>query len=169
MKPLMAEIKASEFWDSSNGSQCRNDLIKAYAALFESGDFHRAKVKLLESMAWSKWSVSSSFKVGLKIGCLVGLIGWTVTALYSAKGLPTNALYSYRCLGCFLCLLWFWSGDVYVWSKYRINFVFIFEFIPKTRLTFLQYFDEAATLTLVYFLNCIVFIKSIDWMPGRRC
>eukprot|EP01084_Bolivina_argentea_P077066 139728_1 len=42
--------------ESTQCHECMNDLIKAYIALFEDGDFHKAKVKLLESISWSKWS-----------------------------------------------------------------------------------------------------------------
>lgn len=45
--------------------------------------------------------------------------------------------------------------------------MFIFEFEPRTRLSFLQCFDEAATLTIIYFLDAIIFIKSADWMSTK--
>eukprot|EP01083_Nonionella_stella_P180653 644769_1 len=93
--------KCMDFVESTQCRECMNDLIKAYSALFEDGDFHKAKVKLLESISWSKWS-ASSFKVGLKIGVLLGLIGWTISAMYSLgrhNNLPINAVYSYRAIG----------------------------------------------------------------------
>ena len=171
-KKLMKEINSMDFIESHQCTECMNDLIRAYSNLFEGGDFHAAKEKLLESISWSKWSASASFMVGLKIGVLLGLIVWTVLALATLSEenksqLPENAVYSYRAVGCFLAFLWFWSGDVYIWSKYRINYVFIFEFEPRTRLTFLQYFDEAATLSLIYFINTILFLKTADFIPSK--
>merc|ERR1719333_675489 len=96
-------------------------------------------------------------------------MAWTVVALMSNpdRRLPSNAVYTYRAMGCFLAFLWFWSFDVYIWSKYRINYVFIFELEPRTRLTALQYFDEAAALTLIYLIDCILFIKSADFIEKK--
>eukprot|EP01083_Nonionella_stella_P181242 648483_1 len=165
---LMEIIDSMDFASSLECTQKMNELIAHYSNLFEGGDYNKAKVRLLDSMSWNKWSTASSFRMGVKCGILIGLIGWSISALsVRHPSLPHNAIYAYRCVGCFLFFLWLWSADVYIWSKYRINYVFIFEFEPRTRLTFLQYFDEAATLSLIYFVNVVIFLKSIYWIPAK--
>ena len=79
----MQEINELQFVRSKTCAECMRELVEIYANLFEGGDFNKAKVKLLESISWSRWSVSSAFKVGLKIGVLLGLMVWTMSALWT--------------------------------------------------------------------------------------
>merc|ERR1712228_7952 len=57
-------------------------------------------------------------------------------------------------------LLWFWTFVVYIFSLFRINFVFIFELNPRTRLHFMQYLDVAMALSIVYFADIALFIET---------
>jgi hypothetical protein len=37
----------------------------------------------------------------------------------------------YRMMALAVLMLWGWGVDMYIWTKYRVNYVFIFEFDPR--------------------------------------
>lgn len=99
--------------------------------------------------------------MGLKCGLVVGTLSWSIVLGVTTKSkLPYPPFFIYRTCAAIVAWLWIWSGLVFIWTKYRINYVFIFEFEPRSRLTFLQYFDEAATLSLILFMDIILYIKT---------
>eukprot|EP01083_Nonionella_stella_P156344 506224_1 len=158
-----------EFAQSTKCKQYMNALVQLYADAFESGDTDKGKTRLFHSIAWTnsrnQWKNKDSalFWMGTKFGLMIGLIVCTVAIILLTHGYAIqtlNFIYIYRGLGVLLTLVWFWSVDVYIYSYKRINFVFIFELNPNTRLMFLQCFDSAISLTIIYFANILLFIET---------
>ena len=109
------------------------------------------------------------FWMGAKCGIMVALMVVTVVILVFGHSDLLNmpsVVYIYRSLGVLLALIWFWSIDVYIYSSKRINYSFIFELDPRSRLTFLQCFDSAITFSIFYFANLLIFTEvynHIGW------
>jgi hypothetical protein len=51
----------------------------------------------------------------------------------------------FRLTGLAILAVWLWGALVYAWTKYRVSYVFLFEFNPRTRLTHFQIFEEVLT------------------------
>eukprot|EP01083_Nonionella_stella_P043779 118156_1 len=158
-----------EFVRSTKCKQYMNALVQLYADAFESGDTDKGKTHLFHSIAWAnsrnQWKNKDSalFWMGTKFGIMIALIvctGATILLTHAHDFPMLNFIYIYRGLGVLLTLIWFWSVDVYIYSYKRINFVFIFELNPNTRLMFLQCFDSAISLTIIYFANILLFIET---------
>jgi hypothetical protein len=69
----------------------------------------------------------------------------------------------YSGLGLTLFFVWLWGVNVYVWTRYRISFVFIFEFNPLDRLTHWHIWEEAADLTIVFLLNALLMVTHHEY------
>eukprot|EP01084_Bolivina_argentea_P249721 418177_1 len=158
-----------DFMDSNKCNDCMNGLIKLYAKVYEDGDINKGKVRLFNSISWNNTKLlnndQSIFTIGTKFGIMLGLIFWTILELLSLfhidlDAMPKNVQYIYESCGVFTLFLWFWTLLVYIWSNKRINFVFIFQLNPRSRLTFLQYFDIVTTLTNIYLIHIILFIQT---------
>lgn len=148
-------------------SECVFDLIAntvaLYAKLFERGNLLKAKVRLLSKISTSPQRKSFVLRLGIKVGITLMLILWNLFNLYVT---PSGHIASgmscftpiYRALGGCILLIWLWGLNVWVWSRYRINHVFIFEFNPQNRRHHFQIWDEAASLTIVFFFNSLLFM-----------
>ena len=65
--------------------------------------------------------------------------------------------------GCFglVAWHWFWGMSVYVWTRYRINYIYLFEFDPRNVDTPIGIFNEAADELLV-FLICMLLYDKVN-------
>ena len=68
----------------------------------------------------------------------------------------------YRAVGLCLIEVWLWGGNIYIWTKYRVNYVYVCEFNPQTRLTHFQVFEEAAGLSIVFLANALLYLYNFD-------
>ena len=88
----------------------------------------------------------------------------------------------YQGIGLMISFFWLWGGCVYVrapyrhplsstvlgsnclrldhtpqmWTRYRVNYIYIFDFDPKTRLTHMKIFDQCANATVVYLTHILL-------------
>jgi hypothetical protein len=64
----------------------------------------------------------------------------------------------YRAVG-LLCLIpYLWSFDLHVWGRFRVNYVYVFEFNPRNRLTALQALELALNNSVVYLTNFSLYL-----------
>ena len=153
--------------------ELRKLIIAVYAKKYENGDQNHTKIRLLSKMTDSDISKREMLVMGFKVGLVVCLIFWTFSALYytgkhresyledTGKGRWTPL---YRCIGLFIIFLWMWGIVVFIFERYRINYVYIFEFDPRTRLTQFQIWNEASTLSIVYLINLLMFLYGTGIM-----
>ena len=84
-----------------------------------------------------------------------------------------RAIPVYRCCGVFLLLMWSWGLSLLVWSRARVNYMFMFELQDGTWLSsYKETFLDAANLTLFYLVNLLVFYKGVQgyislWFPNN--
>ena len=55
---------------------------------------------------------------------------------------------------------WFWGFSVYIWTRYRINYIYLFEFDPRNVDTPIDIFNDAVDETLVYLICTLLYYKT---------
>lgn len=73
----------------------------------------------------------------------------------------------FRGCGGLLLLQWFWGCSVYVWNRYRINYIYLFDFNPRIVLSPLSLFNDAVNDTLV-FLICMLLYYKVRAKPRAK-
>jgi len=87
----------------------------------------------------------ATFRFGLFFGSSLTMLG---IIFYLVSVLDTRlldrmrpGLIIYRMLAMGTLLLWYWGVDLWVWTKYRVNYVFIFEFNPRSHIRYQHIFE----------------------------
>jgi hypothetical protein len=88
-------------------------------------------------------------------------LAWLGLVCCRAQGLnPLNgemsidtmpAFPAFCALAGFLCVHWSWGLQVLVWTRFRINYVYIFELDPRYTRSYTRIFSDCASDTIVYF------------------
>ena len=65
----------------------------------------------------------------------------------------------FRACGGILLLQWFWGCSVFVWSRYRVNYIYLFDFDPRIVATPLSIFEAAVDNTLIFMLLMLLYYK----------
>jgi len=165
---LMSIVNDCRFVKSKEIAKLTDNIVKIYANAFERSDEVRGKVKLLENIKVTEGQKEGYFWLGLKMGMNVVLGIWTLYSYETLhRGLPHHSLYVFRGILCLISFGWFWGFDVWVWSKYRINYVFIFEFDPRSRLTYYEIWSESASWTTIYLVCTLIYLKSCHYIGDR--
>ena len=76
----------------------------------------------------------------------------------------------YRATGFLIMAYWMWGLNVYVWRKYHINYMFLFELDPRTSDTHRKIFSNAITISIVYLVDFLFYFKMqrgdfMKWCP----
>jgi hypothetical protein len=66
--------------------------------------------------------------------------------------------------GCFGLVVWhwFWGMSVYVWRRYRINYIYLFKFNPRNVDAPIDIFNEAADELLLLLICMLLYYKAIN-------
>jgi len=168
---VQAGLGPRSFQTSQEVPRLLDETAAIYARLFEEGDQAKAHTQLLATVSSPEYRPNEMFRLGVKIGVVVLLACWNLFALvYPAEGTAADArspsvIPIYRCCGLLLVYVWFWGLNVFIWTRYRVNYVFVFEFAPQTRLRHTQIFDEAASLSVIYLINALLYNYSMfPWL-----
>lgn len=65
----------------------------------------------------------------------------------------------FRACGGLVLLHWFWGISTYVWNRYRINYIFLFDFNPNVVDSSLKIFNDAVDETLVFLISMLLYYK----------
>eukprot|EP01114_Cavostelium_apophysatum_P020415 TRINITY_DN6833_c0_g1_i2.p1 TRINITY_DN6833_c0_g1~~TRINITY_DN6833_c0_g1_i2.p1 ORF type:complete len:406 (+),score=62.61 TRINITY_DN6833_c0_g1_i2:162-1379(+) len=103
----------------------------------------------------------SQDKVLLRLGIMSGLsIAFLIYILYVVltvhyRNFPHfhSVIIVYRMLGMVLLLTWCWGFNMLVWSRWRINYVYILELDPRSSVSHHHVLEAAATFTFMYMLS----------------
>eukprot|EP01117_Protostelium_nocturnum_P007705 TRINITY_DN2766_c0_g1_i2.p1 TRINITY_DN2766_c0_g1~~TRINITY_DN2766_c0_g1_i2.p1 ORF type:complete len:824 (-),score=249.76 TRINITY_DN2766_c0_g1_i2:620-3091(-) len=66
----------------------------------------------------------------------------------------------YRMLGMAILMLWCWGLDLYIWTKYRVNYVFIFEFNARSHVRYQNILEKASLVTLIWVSSVFIYVIS---------
>jgi len=108
-------------------------LEAEFAEHFCQGDRTKARVELL--MKHERKTNWIDFEAGMRYGAVCCLIVWALwDCLVDSTLQDTSASHQleaavpvYRATGCLILLVWCWGLDVYVWTRARVNYLFIFD------------------------------------------
>ncbi|CAK4350451.1 unnamed protein product [Aphanomyces euteiches] len=115
------------------------------------------------------------FYSGLKMGVVIVLALWLVwddvVLVWGKKSealklTQTKAYPFYRGMAIFIFFLWLWAGTLYTWQAARINYRYICELDPHVTPDYSQVLDDASHLSIVYFVNFILYaqIENQVWL-----
>jgi hypothetical protein len=62
-------------------------------------------------------------------------------------------------MGCFVLLGWLWGVNLYIWSAFRINYIYIFELDPRFHMSHKHVFEQCTSVTIVFFVNFLLYYK----------
>lgn len=141
-------------------------MEKSYAEWFCDGNIQEARVSMLPKKGDSLEMDWTQLRLGYRLGMSAILTVWVcwdciwgaVRDGHSTIG-GREAFPVFRCLGCLILLHWFWGASVFVWSRYRINYIYLFEFNPRLVRTPLMIFNDAVDETLVYLIFALLYYK----------
>jgi hypothetical protein len=57
-------------------------------------------------------------------------------------------------------MLWYWGVDMWVWTKHRVNYVFIFEFNPRRHVRYQHIFEAAAIFTFFLVSSLLLYMLT---------
>jgi hypothetical protein len=116
----------------------------------------------------------SQLRLGYRLGMCSVLAIWVcwdcISNLYlGGKGTigVQLAFPVFRGCGGLLLLHWFWGISVYVWTRFRINYIYLFDFDPRIVDTPLTIFEDATDETLVFFFIMLLYYKASCAYNGR--
>ena len=89
---------------------------------------------LHNAMIYYSYPNSLGYRLGM-CSILVCWVTWDCIWGYVKDGHSTiggrTAFPVFRACGGLLLVHWFWGFSVYVWNRYRINYIFLFDFDPR--------------------------------------
>jgi len=162
-KVFEKKINQTYFATSTKIADLLRDTAAFYANLFENGDVTKAKVRLLAKMAQGSYGKNDMLWLGFKIGIVLMLVFWNLFNLVVSPNLHIKEgmevfIPLYRAVGLIVSLIWMWGFNIYIWTKYRVNHVFIFEISPRHKVSHLEIWDEAASMSIVVLSNSLLFL-----------
>ena len=86
--------------------------------------------------------------------CIWGLIRDGNSTIGGRTAFPV-----FRACGGLLLLQWFWGCSVFIWTRYRVNYIYLFDFNPRIVDTPLGIFEDAVDNTLVYMVIMLLYYK----------
>jgi len=87
--------------------------------------------------------------------CVWGLVAHGHSTIGRRTAFPV-----FRACGGLLLVHWFWAVSVYVWNRYRINYIYLFEFDPRIVLSPLTIIENVTDQTLVYLILMLLYYKA---------
>ena len=87
--------------------------------------------------------------------CIWGMVKDHQTTIGGRTAFPI-----FRACGGLLMLQWCWGVSVWVWSRYRINYIYLFDFNSSIVASPLSIFNEAVDNTLFYLVCALLYYKA---------
>lgn len=163
----MEKVKSSEFAKSDVLDNLTAKTEDLYARYFENGN-HKQAVEKLRSKVYPAQHYSEMFTSGLFLGFSVPLF---IQALYIGikhlvEGTHPDTTYLFQVWGGFFIvnlMLILFTLNLYAWTKYKINYPFIFEFDQRHFLDYRQYGEIPAFL--MFLLSLFAWLTFNDFFP----
>lgn len=89
--------------------------------------------------------------------CLI-FVGFVASGKSTIGG--RDAFPVFRACGGLLLLQWFWGGSVFVWTRYRVNYIYLFDFDPRIVSSTQNLLNDAVDNTL-FFLVCMLLYYKV--------
>lgn len=165
---LEQATKASQICDEGKAVEdLSHRLEKHYATWFCGGNHSEARAQMLPKKGDGLEMDWSQLRLGYRLGmctilalwlcwdCFWGVIAEGSTTIGERAAFPV-----FRACGGLLALQWFWGISTWVWSRYRINYIYLFDFDPRIVESPLKIFNESVDHTLVYLIHMLLYYKA---------
>jgi hypothetical protein len=86
--------------------------------------------------------------------CIWGFVAHNESTIGGRTAFPV-----FRALGGLVLLHWFWGISTYVWTRYRVNYIFLFDFNPNIVESPIGIFNDAVDETLVFLVCMLLYYK----------
>jgi hypothetical protein len=86
--------------------------------------------------------------------CVWGLVSDGNSTIGGRAAFPV-----FRACGGILLLQWFWGCSVFIWTRFRVNYIYLFDFNPRIVASPLGIFEEAVDNSLVFLLLMLLYYK----------
>ena len=150
-------------------------LERYYATWFCGGNISEARAQMLPKKGDSLQMDWSQLRLGYRLGmctilglwvcwdCIWGLISEQSSTIGERTAFPV-----FRACGGLLTLQWFWGMSTWIWSRYRINYIYLFDFDPRVVDGPLAIFNSAVDNTLAYLTCMLLYYKAgVHDIPGE--
>lgn len=111
-------------------------------------------------------SVSSALLIGFSVAVSIFIVYTIIMMEPSALRELQPMLILFRGLFLYILMLWGWGVDMYIWTKYKINYAFIFEFNSREHYKYQQILQVAATFTTVWVNVLALMLLAVNPPPG---
>lgn len=164
----MERVDKTSFGDGGKIRAMQAQLERLYAELFCSGIMEEAQGKL--RLAKTLTNPTVVLAVTFKVGVICTLLAWLVNNLVSTPQISLlymqmqdPAVYVYAAVAALIIYRWFWGFSVFMWDSVDIDYILILDLdankhMPRSE----QIFSDAATLTILYLINVLLF-HSMRW------
>ena len=139
---------------------------KIYSKWFCDGDVREAQAQMLPKRGDGLLMDWTQLRLGYRLGMCSILAMWVawdcVWGQFSRGEVSIGGRSAFpvfrACFG-LLAWHWFWGIQVYVWTRYRINYIYLFDFDPRNVDTPLDIFNDAVDETLVFLICMLMYYK----------
>jgi hypothetical protein len=160
-------FKGNNCDDGKKAEVLADKMERLYADWFCDGDMREAQAQMLSKRGDGLMMDWTQLRLGYRLGMcsiLALWVAWDCVWGQLSRGQVSiggrTAFPVFR--GCFglLAWHWFWGLSVYVWTRFRINYIYLFEFDPRNVDTPIDIFNDAVDETLVYLICMLLYYKT---------
>ena len=155
-----------EKWNGQKLRALKERVDGVYATWFCDGDVREAQAQMLAKKDDDLDTDWTQLRLGGRLGFCVALVVWICADClwYNAsQGTVTvggrSAFPVFRAAGGLLLWHWCWGVSVTVWRRYRINYIYLFDFQPKTVLAPIAIFNDCVDESLVFLVTLLLYYK----------
>eukprot|EP01117_Protostelium_nocturnum_P002326 TRINITY_DN1298_c0_g2_i3.p2 TRINITY_DN1298_c0_g2~~TRINITY_DN1298_c0_g2_i3.p2 ORF type:complete len:850 (-),score=195.94 TRINITY_DN1298_c0_g2_i3:4428-6977(-) len=162
------------FWNHKKLEGLMTETENLYAQVFTKG--HRTQaMKKLRVTDQGKDKGRSSFVTGIALGISLMLIACMFYVGLTHPGKHNypefdSVIIVYRMIGISILLIWGWAIDMFVWTRYRVNYPFIFEFKARDHVSYYHVLQVASISTALWLFSLFLYliasakIEGFEWM-----
>jgi len=160
-------MKKADIIEGNESEQLGSRMEKLFADWFCDGNIREARAKMLPKRGDGLQMDWSQLRLGYRLGmcailtlwvcwdCIWGLVHEQQTSIGGRTAFPV-----FRACGGLLLVHWFWGISVFVWQRYRINYIYLFDFNPRIVDTPMLIFNDVVDETLVFLILMLLYYKS---------
>eukprot|EP01113_Clastostelium_recurvatum_P031054 TRINITY_DN3838_c0_g1_i2.p1 TRINITY_DN3838_c0_g1~~TRINITY_DN3838_c0_g1_i2.p1 ORF type:complete len:737 (-),score=154.45 TRINITY_DN3838_c0_g1_i2:17-2227(-) len=155
-------IDSLHFHTTQHVNEMLSTTEEAFARGFHSGNIFEAKRLLRVPDEHDKTHHTISFLNGLMLGMILMLTLVIVGAVFTASSTyfprPREVYNVYAAMGLPLLFFWALGFDEVIWTRFSVNYAFIFEFDPRRPNSYHKYFEAVSILTLMWVASIAVYV-----------
>lgn len=163
----MELFHSQQFFKSTSWKEMMSSTESLYAKVFQLNKTEKARNELFPSRL-EDTTGANMFKLGISVGACIAFL-CVIFFLFSHGTVDPNVNWSrfiavipvYRAVLIPIIAVWLWGCNVFVWTKKRINYIFIFGLDPRSSLDYRRIFKTAATLSAVWLLSFFLFVATV--------